>query len=239
MNDTPPPDATVPPAPSGGRKDDNARERLLRAGAAEFLAKGFAKARLANIVRAAGVTTGPLYWYFRDKEDLFGALVSDAYDAALALLDGFLASYRALEDANKTREAIRGGRSYACGLASLVFSRKKAFRLLVEDRAVGTRWNGLPRLLAEREIDEEWVWMDDSQKNVPGDPFPRESLVDLLHGTIEALFKAVFRAKSRDEVASVAEKNHAFYVAGCCAVLGLGTDDAPTPGSSGASPPPV
>ena len=144
-----------------------------------------------------------------------------------------------LEDANKTREAIRGGRSYACGLASLVFSRKKAFRLLVEDRAVGTRWNGLPRLLAEREIDEEWVWMDDSQKNVPGDPFPREALVDLLHGTIEALFKAVFRAKSRDEVASVAEKNHAFYVAGCCAVLGLGTDDAPTPGSSGASPPPV
>ena len=209
-----------------GKNDQETRRHLLEAGAAEFLKHGFRKARLADIVRAAGVTNGPVYWHFRNKEDLFGALVADAYDAALALLDGFMKSYRAIEDAKKAPEAIRGGRAYACALASLVYSRKKAFRLLVGHRADGSRWSDLPRILAEREIGEEWVWLDGSQANVPGNPFPREALVDLLHGTIGALFEAVFRAKSAAEVLAVAEKNHAFYAAGCCAVFGLAKDDA-------------
>ena len=207
------------------KNDTETRERLLKAGAAAFLNHGFRKAKLADIVREAGVTTGPLYWHFRYKEDLFGALVADAYDAAIVLLDGFLEAYRQLDDSHKAREAIRGGRAYACRLASLVHSRKKAFRLLVEHRADGTRWSDLPRVLAEKEIGEEWVWMDACQANVPGDPFPREALVDLLHGTIGALFEAVFRAKSVGEVLAVAEKNHAFYVAGCTAVFGLAPDD--------------
>ena len=206
------------------KNDAETRRRLLKAGADAFMELGFRKARLRDIVRAAGVTTGPVYWHFRNKEDLFGVLVADAYDAALSLLEGFMKSYRALDDANKAPEAISGGRAYACSLASLVYSRKKAFRLLVGHRADGTRWSDLPRVLAEREIGAEWVWMDACQANVPGDPFPREALVDLLHGTIGALFEAVFRAKSPAEVRAVAEKNHAFYVAGCCAVFGLAKD---------------
>ena len=56
-----------------------------------------------------------------DKEGLFGALVADAYDAAIALQDAFLAYYRALDDANKWREAIYGGRSFVGDLAVLLF----------------------------------------------------------------------------------------------------------------------
>ena len=112
---------------------DNARERLLRAGAAAFLARGFPKARLLDIVRAAGVTTGPLYWHFRDKEGLFGALVADAYDAAIALQDKFLAYYRALDDANKWREAIYGGRSFVGDLAVLLFDRLRLWNLPVTE----------------------------------------------------------------------------------------------------------
>ena len=51
--------------------------RLLSAAKEEFLKKGFEKASLTDICKAAGVTTGALYKRFSGKEDLFSALVSD------------------------------------------------------------------------------------------------------------------------------------------------------------------
>jgi AcrR family transcriptional regulator len=42
-----------------------------------FAEKGFAAARLEEIARRAGVSKGTLYLYFKDKEDLFRAVVRD------------------------------------------------------------------------------------------------------------------------------------------------------------------
>ena len=49
--------------------------RLLSAAKDEFLKKGFDKASLAQICKAAGVTTGALYKRYNGKEELFSALV--------------------------------------------------------------------------------------------------------------------------------------------------------------------
>ncbi len=51
--------------------------RLLAAAKEEFLKKGYEKASLAAICKAAGVTTGALYKRYEGKEDLFSALVSE------------------------------------------------------------------------------------------------------------------------------------------------------------------
>ena len=51
--------------------------RLLSAAKEEFLEKGFEKASLSEICKAAGVTTGALYRRYQGKEELFSALVSD------------------------------------------------------------------------------------------------------------------------------------------------------------------
>ena len=51
--------------------------RLLSAAKNEFLKKGFDKASLAEICKAAGVTTGALYKRYNGKEELFSALVED------------------------------------------------------------------------------------------------------------------------------------------------------------------
>ena len=50
--------------------------RLLAAAKEEFLKKGFEKASLSRICKAAGVTTGALYKRYDGKEELFSALVS-------------------------------------------------------------------------------------------------------------------------------------------------------------------
>ena len=60
-------------------KDENdyeKRKKLIEAGKKEFLEKGYNKASLRKICSDAGVTTGALYFFFENKEDLYSSIVN-------------------------------------------------------------------------------------------------------------------------------------------------------------------
>lgn len=59
------------------KDEKETRAKLLASARAEFLEKGYTQASLRNICKNAGVTTGALYFFFEDKEDLFAALVEE------------------------------------------------------------------------------------------------------------------------------------------------------------------
>ena len=61
------------------------RTKLLNCAKEEFLAMGFEKASLRRICQKAGVTTGAVYFFFRNKEDLFCQIVSDTAKELSAL----------------------------------------------------------------------------------------------------------------------------------------------------------
>lgn len=50
-------------------------QKLIESGKAEFLKKGYAKANLRDICKAAGVTTGAFYFSFKNKEALLAAIL--------------------------------------------------------------------------------------------------------------------------------------------------------------------
>ena len=58
------------------RSEDRPRE-ICAAALEVFAEKGFAAAKLDEIARRAGVSKGTLYLYFKDKADLFRAVVRD------------------------------------------------------------------------------------------------------------------------------------------------------------------
>lgn len=58
-------------------EDKATREKLLASAKEEFLEKGYMKASLRTICKKAGVTTGALYFFFQDKEDLLRNLVEE------------------------------------------------------------------------------------------------------------------------------------------------------------------
>jgi AcrR family transcriptional regulator len=58
------------------RSEDRPRE-ICNAALEVFAEKGFAAAKLDEIARRAGVSKGTLYLYFKDKADLFRAVVRD------------------------------------------------------------------------------------------------------------------------------------------------------------------
>ncbi len=54
------------------------RHQILDAAEAEFLARGVAHTRLQDVAVAAGVTRGAIYWHFKDKAELFNAMMERA-----------------------------------------------------------------------------------------------------------------------------------------------------------------
>ena len=51
------------------------RNNLIDAAEKVFCEKGVARASLSDIAQAAGATRGAIYWHFKDKVDLFGAMM--------------------------------------------------------------------------------------------------------------------------------------------------------------------
>ena len=51
-----------------------------------FLALGYHKTTMRNIAEAAGISTGPLYFYFRNKTEVFFHICDESFDYLIAAL---------------------------------------------------------------------------------------------------------------------------------------------------------
>lgn len=58
---------------------ENRRLQILNAAERIFSRKGFDKARMDDIVHAAGISKGSLYWYFKSKDELIRALLDRVF----------------------------------------------------------------------------------------------------------------------------------------------------------------
>lgn len=58
---------------------EEVRNNICRAAVEEFWKKGFNSASMRDIAKNAGITVGNLYRYFKDKEDLFNAVIEETH----------------------------------------------------------------------------------------------------------------------------------------------------------------
>src|SRR5256714_10841406 len=68
---------------SKARQSEATRRKLLRVGRDLFARRGYNDVPTEEIVRRAGVTRGALYHHFRDKRDLFAAVVEQVEQEVL------------------------------------------------------------------------------------------------------------------------------------------------------------
>jgi TetR/AcrR family transcriptional regulator len=85
----------VLPRRMGSRgQPEESRAAILRAAAVEFAEHGIAGARTDSIAREAHVNKALLYYYFKDKETLYGAVLENAFgglkEAVFRVLDSNL-----------------------------------------------------------------------------------------------------------------------------------------------------
>jgi AcrR family transcriptional regulator len=68
---------------SRAQQSEATRAKLLRVGRGLFARRGFTDVPTEEIVRRAGVTRGALYHHFRDKRDLFAAVVEQVEEEVM------------------------------------------------------------------------------------------------------------------------------------------------------------
>ena len=87
-------------SPARSRRPDDRASEIALAALDLFVSEGFAATRLEEVARAAGVSKGLPYVYFRSKEDLFKAVIVEAIAEPLVrandLVDAFDGSTRDL-----------------------------------------------------------------------------------------------------------------------------------------------
>lgn len=69
-----------------GTVSEDTQKNLINAAISEFTEYGFQKSSLRRICAKAGVTTGALYFFFKDKEDLFANVIAPVTDGILTLM---------------------------------------------------------------------------------------------------------------------------------------------------------
>ena len=71
--------------------DYKKRELLIQAAKEEFMKKGYNKASLRNICSKAGMTTGALYFFFENKENLYEEITGSAKNELKQLIKKHIA----------------------------------------------------------------------------------------------------------------------------------------------------
>jgi TetR/AcrR family transcriptional regulator, mexJK operon transcriptional repressor len=89
-------------------RDEDRRTQILDAAQEVFAEKGFAGASIKDLARAAGVSPGLLYWYFKDKTDLYTCLLSERITTGFGTLKGHVSV-----DLPPDEYLSRFGRAYA------------------------------------------------------------------------------------------------------------------------------
>ena len=59
---------------------DEVRQRIIKSARREFKKYGFEKASMRSIAASANMTVGNLYRYYKNKEDLYGAIIGSLFD---------------------------------------------------------------------------------------------------------------------------------------------------------------
>jgi AcrR family transcriptional regulator len=162
------------------------RESLLAAARRLFAAHGFDATGTEQIVAEARVTRGALYHHFRDKADLFRAVMAEAAgDVATRLIDEQLAA-----DAESPLVEIRDGVS--AFLDVCVGGDFQRIVLVDGPRVLGTdAWDDLVERYG-RSILEEWLARCVQAADL--DPIPVRSLARLLIAMLTEASLAIARA---------------------------------------------
>lgn len=202
-------------------EEQSTLEKILTAGKAEFLDKGFKSASLRNIVKIAGVTTGAFYGYFSGKEALFAALVEEH---AKAIMNIFMSAQEDFVKLPKEVQAQHMGvesRSSLNEIVDYIYKHFDEFKLLV-CKSEGTSYENFVHNMVEIEVEQtlEFIEVLKSQgKNVPDMEKPVCHMI--VSGMFTGIFELIKHDMKKENAVKYVSQLHDFYIAGWSKILGL------------------
>lgn len=120
--------------------DQSVRDRLLESARHEFSAHGYEKASLRQISAGAGVTTGAVYFFFQNKEELFEQVVGETLKKLTALSGEMAGEELRNPDVGVDNEER---------LLEFFWENKQCIMILL-DKAQGTRYEDFQKELEQQ-----------------------------------------------------------------------------------------
>lgn len=195
-------------------KSQDVKERLLDAAKREFAEKGFKDASLREISKAADVTTGALYVYFKSKEELFSELVSPVADTALKKLkesgnDFFKESFD-----RQMYEMFGGGPDREETILDYIYDNAEIFNIALT-KSAGTKYENILNSFVEIEEDLTLKMFEICKANgidiVEISPF---SVHILISANFTALFEPLVHGLKKEEAKKRIAEMRRFFNAG-------------------------
>ena len=187
----------------------------------EFLEKGFQCASLRNIVKAAGVTTGAFYGYYKSKEDLFSALVEKQYNC---LMNKYRDAQNIFADFS-LKEQEKNIESYIFDImswiAEYIYSNLDAFKLIL-CCSEGTKYENLIHEMAVVEVEATHNFAKsciDVGRDIKGVNPKLEHM--LISGMFSAFFEMFVHDVPKEQSKEYIGQLLDFYIAGWQKIMGF------------------
>lgn len=187
------------------------RERLIESARAEFTEKGYTKASLRKICADAGVTTGALYFFFKDKEDLFVAIVEQPFDELKKILIGHFATEKEIP-LSEMYEHINGGHDeLSAALIHQLYANYEAFMLLLT-KSQGTRFENAVDEMVDMTDRTYRAMAENIARQLPDKQINSYMLHWLSHMIIDAFIHLITHEPDESKAVGIMSRIMNFYV---------------------------
>lgn len=193
--------------------DRETKERLIESAKAEFKEKGYTKASLRKICADAGVTTGALYFFFENKEDLFAAVVGKPLDELKSLLiEHFSVEKKLL--LSEIQAHIEGGHDELfAALIHHLYANYDEFMLLLT-KAQGSRFEGAVDEMVDMIEITYRAMAENIAKQLPGKQVNHYMMHWLSHMIIDAFIHLITHETDESKAVGIMSRFMNFLIGG-------------------------
>lgn len=172
------------------------REKLIECAKQEFLEKGFAKASLRKISSEAGLTTGAVYFFFKDKNGLFEGVVGEALNELTNVLEKHFAEDTESDFAVYTQQDGDHD-EFSEALVNVIYDHYDEMTILL-DRSAGSKYEGFVDGIINR-LDTSYISLAERYAAViPGKRVNKKMLHWLTHVQINAFIHMMQHEPDKD-----------------------------------------
>lgn len=195
------------------KDEKDTRERLIESAMAEFSEKGYMKVSLRKICANAGVTTGALYFFFKDKEDLFAAIVQPPLDELKALLLKHFTVEKELTMPEVYEHIEKGHDKFSSELIHHIYTNYGAFMLLLT-KAQGSRFEGTVDEMVEMTETAYRAMSESIARQMPGRRVNKYMLHWLSHMILDAFIHLITHEPNEKKAKKIMSRIMNFLIGG-------------------------
>ncbi len=187
--------------------------RIASAALGVFARKGFDRATMAGIAKAAGISTGNIYHYYRDKHVLFDEVVPGSFARRFTGL--IRRRIKSLDGVADLRALPPGSEFAAASEALMAFSIKDRLRIVVLlGRSAGTRYDGFAGKLVKDLRRQALSYARTVQPNLEVSPEWLFNLDHIYIHWVETLVSILERFETEAEIRAAVASFSKYHLAG-------------------------